>query len=166
MRLTPLDIQQKEFKKAFRGYDIDDVNEFISRITRDYETFYTENRQLKEQILRLQDQMKNYIEMEKTLKQALIAAQKSAGEMHANARREAELIIKEAELNAERIIEDARLESSELRREIKEIKKYRENLKLELKNILDKYYKLLELEKKPEQLIKSQGKKMKQRSKK
>ena len=144
MKLTPLDIQQKEFKKGFRGYDPSDVDEFLNKIAKEYEIIFSENKQLKEQILKLQDEIKKYIEMERTLREALVSAQKSAHEMKTQAKQRAELIIKEAELNAEKIIEDARLEAKEILREIKEMSKKKEMMKLELKAVLDRYYEMLD----------------------
>jgi cell division initiation protein len=143
MKLTPLDIQQKEFKKSFRGYDQSDVDEFLSKLSREYELLFSENKKLKDQIVKMQEEIKKYIEMERTLREALLSAQKSAQEMKLAAKQQAELIIKEAELNAEKIIEDARLEAKDILREVKELNKRKEMMKLELKAVLDRYYEML-----------------------
>lgn len=147
MRLTPLEIYQMEFKKGFRGYETSEVDEFKSKVGKDYETLTGEHRNLKEEVARLKEQMKDYIEMEKTLKQTLVAAQKSSGDTRMNAEKEAELIIKQAEMNAEKLIEDARLEARDILREIHTLKKQKKMLKIELKNVLDSYYAILQLEK-------------------
>jgi cell division initiation protein len=143
MKLTPLDIQQKEFKKSFRGYDQSDVDEFLNKIAKEYETIFSENKRLKDQIAKMQEEIKKYIEMERTLREALLSAQKSAHDMKKNAKQQAELIIKEAELNAEKIIEDSRLEAKDILREVKELNKRKEMLKLELRAVLDRYYEML-----------------------
>lgn len=148
MRLTPLDIQQREFKKSFRGYDSDDVDEFLNKVHSEYEGLYSENKALKEQAFKLQDEVKTYIEMEKTLKSALMSAQKSAQEMIKNAKKEAELILKEAELNAEKIIEDSRLEAKDIMVDIKKLSQQKEMLKIDLVACLDRYYEVLDLPKK------------------
>jgi len=143
MRLTPLDIQQHVFQRSFRGYDENDVNEFIAKISKEYEVVYAENRNLTEQIDRLKGQMKDYIALERNLKDALVSAQKTSSEMKNNSERESELILKEAELKAEKIIEDARTEAKELMREIQELKKTKRIFKIELKNLLESFAEIL-----------------------
>ncbi len=147
MLITPLDIQQRRFeKKKFGGLDEKDVYDFLERVARDYELLFAENRGLKEKILQLQKQLKDYIELEKTLKQTLLAAQKTSGEMKINAEKEAELIIKQAELDAEKIIDEARQEARQLREEIRQYKTARRKLRIELKNVLDTFYEMLKEE--------------------
>lgn len=143
MRLTPLDIQQRMFNKSFRGYDENDVNEFIGRISRDYEGVYSENRNLREQVDRLKDQVHDYIELERTLKQTLVSAQKTSQELKSNAERESELILKEAELKAERVLQEAREEAKALMREIQQLRKQKRLFKIELRNMLDAFKEIL-----------------------
>ena len=145
MRLTPLDIQQREFKKSFRGYDSIDVDEFLNKIHSEYETLYSENKSLKEQTFKLQDEIKTFIEMEKTLKSALVNAQKSVQDMIRNAKKESELILKEAELNSEKIIEDSRLEAKDIMVDIKKLAQQKEMMKIDLIACIDKYYEVLDL---------------------
>ncbi len=87
--------------------------------------------------------MKDYIELERTLKQTLVSAQKTSGEMKANAEKEAELIIREAELNGEKIIDEARIEVRNLMAEIRQLKTAKRKLKIELKNVLDTFNAML-----------------------
>lgn len=147
MLITPLDIQQRTFaKKKLGGLDEEDVTEFLKKVGRDYELLFAENRNLKEQVLRLQKQMKDYIELERTLKQTLVSAQKTSGEMKINAEKEAELVIKEAELNAEKILDDARNEVRTLMGEIRQLKTAKRKLRIELKNVLDSFNDMLKEE--------------------
>jgi len=143
MRLTPLDIQQHVFQRSFRGYDENYVNEFIAKISKEYEVVYAENRNLAEQIDRFKAQLKDYIELEKTLKQTLVSAQKTSSDLRVNTERESELILKEAELKAEKVIEDARVEAKELMKEIQELKKTKRIMKLEMKNLLESFVEIL-----------------------
>jgi cell division initiation protein len=144
MRITPLDIYQREFsKKKLGGLDENEVHEFLKKVGREYENLYAENKALKEQSERLTGQMKDYLELEKTLKQTLISAQKASGDLKNNAEREAELIIREAELQAERILDESRSEIEVISREIRELKKQRRMLKVELKTVLESYLAML-----------------------
>ncbi|MEZ7891723.1 MAG: DivIVA domain-containing protein [Candidatus Wallbacteria bacterium] len=143
MRLSPLDIQQHQFQRKFRGYDEDDVNEFLSKISKEYEVMYAENRNLTEQAERLKAQVKDYVELEKTLKETLVSAQKTSTNLKYNAEKESELLLKESEIKAEKIIEEARAEAKELMREIQELKKTKRVFKIEMKNLLESFAEIL-----------------------
>lgn len=144
MRITPLDIYQREFsRKNIGGLDENEVYSFLKKVGREYETLYAENKSLKDQAQRLTGQMEDYLELEKTLKQTLISAQKASGELKDNAEKEAELIIKEAELQSERILDEARSEAELIGKEIRELKKNRRMLKVELRTVLESYLSML-----------------------
>lgn len=144
MRLTPLDIYQHEFsRKKIGGLDDAEVYDFLKKVGREYEGIYAENKALKEQAERLTAQIKDYLELEKTLKQTLISAQKASGDLKNNAEKEADLIIKEAELQSERILDETRSEAEVVGREIRELKKQRRMLKVELKSVLESYLSML-----------------------
>ena len=81
--------------------------------------------------------MEDYLELEKTLKQTLISAQKASGELKDNAEKEAELIVREAEMQAERILDETRTESEVIGKDIRELKKQKRMLKVELRTVLD-----------------------------
>ena len=83
--------------------------------------------------------MQDYLELEKTLKQTLISAQKTSGDMKDNAEKQAELIVKQAELQAERILDEARTESEAIGKEIRDLKRQRRMLKVELRTVLESY---------------------------
>jgi cell division initiation protein len=104
MPLTPLDIYNKEFKHGFRGYQEDEVNEFLDEVVRDYEALLNENTQLKEQLSGVADRIEQYKKLEETLKNALVVAQTTAEDVKVAARKEAELIVREAEQRAEHIV--------------------------------------------------------------
>lgn len=123
MPLTPLDIHNKEFSKGFRGYDEDEVNEFLDRIVKDYEVIIKENMTLKQRVQELQDKLEHYSKIEETLHNAIVVAQQTAKEVKENAVTEAELIRKEAEREAKRGIEEALVRSRKAQREIEDLVK-------------------------------------------
>ena len=144
MRITPLDIYQHEFsRQKIGGLDQAEVYDYLKKIGREYEALYAENKGLKDQVDRLSSQIKDYLELERTLKQTLISAQKASGDLKNNAEKEAELIVKEAELQAERILDEARSESEVVGKEIRELKKQKRMLKVELKTVLESYMAML-----------------------
>lgn len=145
MRLTPLDIYQREFsRKNLGGLDDNEVYDFLKKVGREYEALFSENKSLREQSERLTGQMKDYLELEKTLKQTLISAQKASGDLKSNAEKEAELILKEAELQAERVVDEARSEVEVIQKEIRELKKQKRLLRVELKTVLESYLAMLD----------------------
>ncbi|MBQ4516412.1 MAG: DivIVA domain-containing protein [Clostridia bacterium] len=105
--LTPIDIENKEFTKAFRGYDIDEVEEFLHVLVADYEKLYRENASLKDKNAMLQETIGNYRGMEETMQNAILAAQKSADDIKRNAYSRAENIAREAQTRANESIAQA-----------------------------------------------------------
>jgi cell division initiation protein len=123
MPLTPLDIHNKEFGRRLRGYDEDEVNEFLDQVIKDYEALIRENKELQNQVLALQEKLNHFANLEETLSKTIIIAQEAADEVKNNAKKEAQLVIKEAEKNADRIINEALAKSRKIALEIEEMKK-------------------------------------------
>ncbi len=123
MPLTPLDIHNKEFSKGFRGYDEDEVNEFLDQVIKDYEMIIREKKQLEEKVAELTEKLNYFTNIEETLNKSILIAQETAEEVKRNAQKEAKLIIKEAEKNADRIISEALAKSRKIALEIEELKR-------------------------------------------
>ncbi|WP_110952893.1 DivIVA domain-containing protein [Anaerosinus massiliensis] len=105
--LTPLDIHNKEFKRSFRGYNEDEIDEFLDKVVKDYEQLYRENLDLKESIDRLKSKVEHFQHLENTLHNTLVVAQETAEEVKLNAKKEADLILKEAKVNGQKLIDEA-----------------------------------------------------------
>jgi cell division initiation protein len=123
MPLTPLDIHNKEFGRRLRGYDEDEVNEFLDQVIKDYEALIRENKELQNQVLALQEKLNHFANIEETLSKTIIVAQEAADEVKNNSKKEAQLIVKEAEKNADRIINEALSKSRKVALEVEELKK-------------------------------------------
>ncbi|RUT36364.1 DivIVA domain-containing protein [Paenibacillus zeisoli] len=123
MPLTPLDIHNKEFSRRLRGYDEDEVNEFLDQIIKDYESVIRENKDLQNQLLTVQEKLDHFATIEESLSKTIIVAQEAADEVRNNAKKEAQLIIKEAEKNADRIINESLSKSRKVALEVEELKK-------------------------------------------
>jgi len=105
--LTPLDIQQKEFKRSFRGYNGEEVDRFLDQMVKSFEALYLGNHSLKEEIKSAEANIEHYLKLENTIKDAVIMAQKNAEDLQSNAQRDADLQLVEARLRADKIIVDA-----------------------------------------------------------
>lgn len=134
--IKPLDIQNKEFSKAFRGYSENEVDEFLDRIIESFEKLTNENEELKEKNKLLNEQLGKYNSLEKTLKDTLVVAQSTAEEVAMNANKKAEIIIKEAEDKARKIIENANDEVIRINKEYEEAKKEFQIFKTRFKTLL------------------------------
>lgn len=107
MVITSMDIDNKEFKKSLRGYDCDEVDEFLDKLSSDYETLYKENSTLKEKIELMEEKVSHYAKIESTIQNTLILAQNAAEQARDTAQSEADLIIKKANNSAQKIIDKA-----------------------------------------------------------
>lgn len=121
--LTPLDIQNKNFKKNVGGYNAKSVDVFLDEITVDYERIYKENIELKDKINMLADQIRQFNTMEETLKKTLILAQTTADELTAAARQKCENIIEEAELSGKKLIDKAHEDVKDIKSEYEHLQK-------------------------------------------
>ncbi|NMM61410.1 DivIVA domain-containing protein [Clostridium sp. P21] len=107
MNITSMDITEKEFKKVLRGYSIEEVDEFLDKIAEQYEVLYKENLTNKEKLSSIQDKIEHYNKMENTIQNTLILAQNASEQARENAKKESELILKNANEAAQRIIDKA-----------------------------------------------------------
>lgn len=137
MPLTPLDIHNKEFSNKFRGYDEDDVNEFLDQVVKDYEIVIREKNGLEEQVKQLEEKLGHFTNIEETLNKSILVAQETAEEVRGNATKESKLIIKEAEKNADRIINEALSKSRRISMDVEELKKQAKVFRTRLKMLVE-----------------------------
>ncbi len=107
MKITPLDIKKQEFKKVMRGYDPVEVDTFLDMMAVEFEELFRQSKELREKLIELDTQLKDYRQIEKSLQQTLLQAQETTGRMYDAARKEADLILKEAESQSQTIIQKA-----------------------------------------------------------
>ncbi|MCT2538042.1 DivIVA domain-containing protein [Aquibacillus koreensis] len=144
MPLTPLDIHNKEFTRGFRGYDEDEVNEFLDQVIKDYELVIRDNKELKERVETLNEKLGHFSNIESTLNKSILIAQETAEEVKGNAQKESKLIIKEAEKNADRIINEALQKSRRISIEVEELKKQAKVFRTRLKMLVEAQLDLIE----------------------
>jgi len=135
--LTPLDIHNKEFTRGFRGYNEDEVNEFLDQIIKDYEMTIREKKKLEKEVKELSEKVDHFENIEETLNKSIVVAQETAEELKANARKESKLIIKEAEKNADRIINEALGKSRKITMEIEELQRQANVFRTRLKMLIE-----------------------------
>lgn len=143
MALTPLDIHNKEFSRRIRGYDEDEVNEFLDQVIKDFEQIIRENKEQKEEVEQLKEKLDHFSNIEETLSKTIIVAQETADEVKTNSKKEAQLIIKEAEKNADRIINEALAKSRKVALEIEELKKQASIYRVRFTSLLEAQLEML-----------------------
>jgi cell division initiation protein len=146
MRITPLDIQQKQFPMKFRGFDVEEVYAFLEVVREEMEELLRENAFLKESMARLEQQVKENRNMEVTLRETLVTAQQMVEEYKANARKEAELIEREAEIKSEEMLKEAQEKVIKIHEDIMDLKGIRRHFKEEMKRLIESHKRMLEFD--------------------
>jgi len=144
VKITPLDIQQQQFKgKMLGGLDPNDVDAFLQLVSQEMESLIRENEELKEQTRKAALQVDEMAQREANLRETMLAAQKISEEMKSNAQKEANLLISEAELKGERILAAAEQKLAQLNNSIHEIRRQKLQFETALKSLLETHMKML-----------------------
>ncbi len=136
MKFTPLAIKKQQFKKSFRGYNVEEVRVYLEMVANEYENLLQENKDLKEKVAILEAEVSKYKQIEKNLQLAVTQAQDVATKTIENAKRQAGLLIKEAELKAMEAIDNSKLELAKIEKEVQILKLEKERILNELRNFL------------------------------
>ncbi len=146
MKISPLDIQQQQFKgKMFGGLDPESVDEFLQSVAHELSELIRENGELKEQLNRNASMIAEMEGREGKLRETMLAVQKITEEMKTNSQKEAQLLISEAELKGERILADAEKKLIELKNQIQELRREKLQFESAFKALLDIHYKMLDM---------------------
>ncbi len=121
--LTPLDIQKREFKKGISGYSTTEVEMFLLEVSKEMEKLMVENEAVKERLKQADEQLEQFQRIERTLKDALVVAQSTADEVVRTANDKSKNIIHQAEMKAEKILDNANNRIINARKEYEEAKK-------------------------------------------
>ncbi len=154
--LSPIEIKKHEFSKAMRGYDPVEVRAFLESISNEFEKLLENLRSQSNEIERLRVELGTYQKMEQNMREAMVNAQETLRDAREGARRDAELIHREAEVIAERIINDARKKSEDIKREVESLIFRRDNLIRKLRALLRSELELINLLAEDDDVVKSE----------
>lgn len=146
MKITPLDIQQMVFRTKLRGYDREEVNRFLEELAQTVESLNRDNAMLRERLAMTEQQVSELKRTETTLSNTLVAAQSLADDVKRSANRDAELIVKEAELKAGEVIRQARVELGETQRDLSQLQKQRLLMVERMRATLHTFERMLDVE--------------------
>lgn len=139
MKLTPLDIHHQEFRRSIRGYDDKEVDDFLDTVADEFERLFKENIDLSERIEAANEKVRSYQQLETTLHNTLVSAQRSAEEIVATAREEAAGILRDADLKAKEVIHDALTQKQRMTGELVRIKEAEEQFRARFARMLEEY---------------------------
>ncbi|MEZ4703854.1 MAG: DivIVA domain-containing protein [Bdellovibrionota bacterium] len=145
--LSVMDIEQKRFSREFRGYDKNEVHQFLTQMARDWEHLKREIKSLKESIHAQEQKIERLQENEKALNQTIITAQKMTEEINRTAKKESDVIIGQAELQAEKILGQAHTRLTQVIARINEIKSQQAEFEGSLRGIIETHLRLLNQQK-------------------
>jgi len=144
MALTPLDIQQQRFRIGLRGYATKDVETFLEQAANAFEDLQRETHRLADENKKLQSDIEEYQRREGTFKRALLHSQRVLDQMQENARRQAEVIVAEAETKAEKLLQHAQNRVAQLQDSIADLKRQRIQIEEEITFVIETHRRMLE----------------------
>lgn len=144
--LTPLEIQKQLFSRAVRGFSTDEVRAYLHLVAEEIERLLKDMERLSRENALMREQIGENSERERILKETLLSAQRVSEEVMANGRKEAELIVKDAELLSDRIISQAMSRVGDLERAILDLKIERKSARNKLTGIIDTFQQMIMLD--------------------
>lgn len=145
MKITPLEIKQQEFKRVMRGYDAVEVDTFLDMVGAEFEKLHNNLKEYEKKLIALEAELSNFKEVESTLKQTLMNVQETSDKSLANSKKEANLIRKEAELQAQKLVENARRERDSMSEEVITLKTQKQSLIARLRHVLTSQLELMDV---------------------
>ncbi|MFQ5877357.1 MAG: DivIVA domain-containing protein [Acidobacteriota bacterium] len=145
MKITPIDISGHRFARRMRGFDPEEVRSFLNLVSSEFERVIIENNALKEELAQIRASLTDLKERERILKETLLTAQKLAEDIKEEARREAQLVVKEADLKGTRLIEQAARKASEIEGVIQTLRVERDRFEQRIRSAVEQHLKLLDM---------------------
>jgi len=152
MRITPLDVRGHRFAVRMRGYDREEVESFLNFVSEELEKVVNDVSKLREENVALKATLGDLTERERILKETLFTAQKLSEDMKEEAKREGRLMVREAELRGQKLIEHAQKKVSQLEEGIRGLKLERDSFERKLRSLIEQHLKLLEMHRQEEEI--------------
>ncbi len=146
MKLTPIDIQQQQFRRTFRGFDPGEVVSFMQLAAEQLQDLVRDNTDMRAELQRREAEVQAHRDRETTLREAMLTAQRAIDEIREQAQKEAQLIVSEAELRSEELLEHAQRKVNRIVDEIDDLQRQRRRAMAELRGVLNTHLSLLEVE--------------------
>ena len=145
MKFSPMNIKAQEFTKQMRGYDVEEVRVFLEKLAYEMEELQKENESLKKESIELKDKITEYKKIENNLQDTLLKAQETSNKSLETTKKQVSVMIKEAELKASQIIENAKGNAIEIKNAVNHLREERDLIISKLKAIVSSQANLLEV---------------------
>lgn len=145
MKISPISIKKQEFNKSLRGYEKEEVHAFLEKLSDEFENLQRENEKLKKELDQVNNRLSEFRKIEKNLQDTLLKAQESSTKAIESTKRQANLMIKEAEIKASQILEKARESANEIRNALISVREEKDLILSKLKAIVSSQANLLEM---------------------
>lgn len=139
MAIRPVDVRRKEFKSGFRGYNANEVDDFLDEVADEFESTYAESKRMAEELSAIKGRLEQFQELEGAIREALIQAQQVAGDLRRNATREAELVVREAREQAHRILADSSSRVERVQQSYEVLQKAKRDFQGDFRHLLKTY---------------------------
>lgn len=150
MKLSPSDVQRQAFGTKFRGFDPDEVRAYLAAVAEEMALLQRDKDQVEQQLRHLEQIVGEHREREAILKNTLLTAQKAAEDIRESARREADTVIKQAEIQGDRLLELAQARAHEVERGILELRAHRTSIRTDIRALLQRLTHVLDLQEEAE----------------
>ena len=150
MKLSPSDVQRQTFGTKFRGFDPDEVRAFLAAVAEEMALLQRQKEQIDQQLRHLEQIVGEHREREAILKNTLLTAQKAAEDIRESARREADTVVKQAEIQGDRLLELAQARAHEVERGILELRAHRTGIRTDIRALLQRLTHVLDLQEEAE----------------
>lgn len=144
MKLTPLDIQQQQFKTALWGFDSKEVDAFLELVAGEFERLVRENNSLRDQLRQREAEVEGYKSREQTLKETMVTATRMSDDIRENAKKEADIVVSRAEAQGEQIVQNAHTRLVRTLEDLEDLKRQRAQLEASLRSVIDSHRQLLD----------------------
>lgn len=139
MAIRPVDIRRKEFKNGFRGYEANQVDDFLDEVADEFERTFAENQRMSEEITTLQERLQQFEDLESSIREALVHAQQTSRDLRRNAGKEAELIVREAKEQSHRILADSSGRIERVQESYEVLRKAKQDFSNDFRHLLKSY---------------------------
>ena len=139
MAIKPIDVRRKEFKSGFRGYDANQVDDYLDEVADEFERAFVENQRIREEVTVLRGRLEQFEELEGAIREALVQAQQVARDLRRNANKEAELVVREAKEQAHRILADSSARVERVQESYEVLRKAKQDFANDFRHLLKSY---------------------------
>jgi len=145
MKITPIDISGHTFATRMRGFDQEEVRSFLNLVSSEFEALVVESNSLRERLAQVEASVSDLKERERILKETLLTAQRLADEIRAEARKEAQLIVREAEVKGSQYLDQAGRKAGEIEGAIQALRVEREAFAQRIRSAVEQHLRLLDM---------------------